>query len=72
MALTALDSISWALLHPSNWAGEPVSLGQIPADDIVFVAILGFALPAVGPCPSARTFFIYFDNLKKTWHHTFS
>ena len=42
MALTALGSTSWALLHPSSWAGEPVSLGQIPADDIMFIAILGF------------------------------
>ena len=42
VALTALGSTSWALLHPSSWAGEPVSLGQVPPDDIMFVAILGF------------------------------
>ena len=42
VALTALGSTSWALLHPSSWAGEPVSLGQVPADEIMFLAILGF------------------------------
>ena len=42
VALTALGSTSWALLHPSSWAGEPVSLGEIPADQIMFPAILGF------------------------------
>ena len=42
VALTALGSTAWALLHPASWAGEPVSLGQIPADQIMFVAILGF------------------------------
>ena len=42
VALTALGSTSWALLHPSSWAGELVSLGQVPADEIMFVAILGF------------------------------
>ncbi len=41
VALTALGSTSWALLHPSSWAGEPVSPGQVPADEIMFVAILG-------------------------------
>ena len=42
VALTALGSTSWALVHPSSWTGEPVSLGEIPADQIMFVAILGF------------------------------
>ena len=42
VALTALGSTSWALLHPASWAGEPISLGEIPPDQIMFVAILGF------------------------------
>ena len=42
VALTALGSTSWALLHPSSWAGESIRLGQVPADEIMFVAILGF------------------------------
>ncbi|MCY4662431.1 MAG: hypothetical protein OXF93_21880 [Acidobacteria bacterium] len=42
VALTALGSTSWALLHPASWAGEPVRLGEIPPDQIMFVAILGF------------------------------
>lgn len=42
VALSALGSTSWALLHPSSWAGEPLRLGEIPADQIMFVAILGF------------------------------
>ena len=42
VALTAVGSTSWALLHPSSWAGEPITLGEIPADEIMFVAILGF------------------------------
>ena len=42
VALSALGSTSWALLHPSSWAGEPVRLSEIPADQIMFVAILGF------------------------------
>ncbi len=41
VALTALGSSSWVLIHPSSWVGEPVTLSQIPADDIMFVAILG-------------------------------
>ena len=42
VALTALGSTSWALLHPSSWAGEPFSPEQVPADESMFVAILGF------------------------------
>ena len=45
VALTALGSTSWALLHPSGWAGQgwrPVSLVEVPADEIMVIAILGF------------------------------
>ena len=42
VALTALGSTAWALLHPASWAGAAVTLGEIPPDQIMFVAILGF------------------------------
>ena len=43
VALTALGSTSWALLHPSSWAGQAVTPGQVPGNEMfMFVAILGF------------------------------
>ena len=44
VALTAIGSTSWALLHPSSWAGRPgtLTLVEVPASEIMFVAILGF------------------------------
>ena len=49
VALTALGSTSWALLHPSSWVGQPVTLSEIPASQIMFFAILGvLALALLG------------------------
>ncbi len=44
VALTAIGSTSWALLHPSSWAGRPgtLTLAEVPASEIMFVAILDF------------------------------
>ena len=43
VALSALGSASWALLHPTSWWGRgPVSLVDIPAGEIMVIAILGF------------------------------
>ena len=41
VALTALGSSSWVFIHPSSWVGRPVTLSQIPADQVMFIAILG-------------------------------
>ena len=43
VALSAFGSASWALLHPSSWWGRgPISLVDIPAGEIMLLAILGF------------------------------
>lgn len=41
VALTALGSCSWALAHPSSFTGRAVTWSEIPADQVMFVAILG-------------------------------
>ena len=41
VALTALGSCCWALAHPSSFTGRAVSWSEIPADQVMFVAILG-------------------------------
>ena len=41
VALTALGSSAWVLIHPSSWVGEPVVLSEIPIDQIMFISILG-------------------------------
>ena len=41
VALTALGSSLWVFIHPSSWTGQSVTLSQIPANQIMFIAILG-------------------------------
>ena len=41
VALTALGSCCWALAHPSSFTGRAVTWSEIPADQVMFVAILG-------------------------------
>ncbi|MDE0165037.1 MAG: hypothetical protein OXL36_08070 [Bryobacterales bacterium] len=41
VALTALGSCCWALAHPSSFTGRAITWFEIPAEQVMFVAILG-------------------------------
>ena len=42
VAITAIASCWWLLIHPATWSGKPITLGDVPLNQIMFVAILAF------------------------------
>ena len=42
VAITAIASCGWMLIHPASWSGKPITLGDVPLNQIMFIAILAF------------------------------